>query len=267
LATEARTGLDPSAPAEQQRATGTRRAVAGPILVATDLSPGSTRALVAAHQRSVITGAPLIVTHVLAHDGARVAPLFPQHHSFFASNADVAAAERSVRAQMHAATGRSEADYELMLGRGLPSEIIASIAKDVGAALVVVGHGSNSSIVRAFLGSTTKQLTRVSPASLLVVRAPAPGCVVAATDARGARSRAVDVAEVEAEMRNIGVLVVSDGDPVSAATDQHACLIVVDDASTYDHPADIVERAPCSVLVTRGALDTDARGPGRAPSR
>jgi nucleotide-binding universal stress UspA family protein len=155
-----------------------------------------------------------------------------------------------------------------MLGRGLPSEVIAGIAGDVGAVLVVVGHGSTSSIVRAFLGSTTEQLARRSPASLLVVRGhEAPGRVVAATDAHSARSRAIDVAEVEAEMRQVGVLVVRDGDPVSAAIEHGACLIVVDDTSTYDHPADIVERAPCSVLVTRGEIDTDARAPRGARSQ
>jgi len=227
-----------------------------PIVVATDLSPGSGAALVAAHERGRRTGAPLLVCHVMADDSSRLSPLFPHQHQLFEDATELVAARRSVRAQVSAATQRSGADYDLHVSCGVPSAVIAQLAEDEGAALIVVGCGSKGLIARTILGSTTEQLAKMSPTSLLVVREGHGGDnVVAPTNLSGSHGRAIRVARDEAERRHSKVIVVSAEDPVTAATDQIASLIVIDDDSVDDDALDIVQRAPCSVLVLRGTAE------------
>jgi nucleotide-binding universal stress UspA family protein len=234
-------------------ATRRRGAALGvaPIVVATDLTPTSTQALVAADARSRVNRAPLIVCHVLPDDRGLRAPLFPQDRKLFADAMDRAAAQRALRAQLRAATGRSDDRYEMHFGYGMVSRAIAALAEETQAALIVIGHGTAGWLHSAFGRSTAEQLARLSQSSLLVVRdVRGSGVVVVRDDASAHTAR---IAEVEATTRSVDA-VVTRGDLIATATNRFASLIVIDDTSEHDDPADIVRRAPCSVLVIRGRM-------------
>jgi nucleotide-binding universal stress UspA family protein len=59
---------------------------------------------------------------------------------------------------------------EARLERGAPSERITSVAKEVGADLVVVGHHKQGAIARWLKGSVTTDLSNSLSCSLLVAR-------------------------------------------------------------------------------------------------
>jgi hypothetical protein len=121
-----------------------------------------------------------------------------------------------------------------------------------------VAHGSKGMIARAMIGSTTEQLAASSPTSLLVVREPREGeegVVVTTRDPGDETSAGVQAAQEEARAADVGVMVVTKTDPVTAAEDQGASLIVIEATSENDDPVDIVRRAPCSVLVVGATAD------------
>lgn len=59
---------------------------------------------------------------------------------------------------------------EARLERGQPSERIKSVAEDVGADLVVVGHHKQGALARWLVGSVTASLSDTLSCSLLVAR-------------------------------------------------------------------------------------------------
>ncbi len=60
------------------------------------------------------------------------------------------------------------------LERGAPAERITSVAKDVGADLVVVGHHKQGALARWLKGSVTTDLSNSLKCSLLVARLEVP---------------------------------------------------------------------------------------------
>lgn len=228
--------------------------MSAPIVVATDLSVESTHALVAADALCQRTGAELVVCHIMPDDSQRVSMFFPQDFDPLPDEAELVAADRSVRDQVQAAIGRE--DVTLRLGRGVAAEMIAKLSDELSAALVVVGESEKGPVARAVIGSTTEDLAKIAPTSLLVVReGKRSGAVVAATDRRGEISPAAEVAQRYAEVTGTSVILVSAIDQATAAREHGASLIVVDRADENDDPVDIIRRAPCSVLVIRGRSD------------
>lgn len=59
---------------------------------------------------------------------------------------------------------------EVRLERGAPSERITSVAKEVGADLVVVGHHKQGALARWLKGSVTTDLSNSVSCSLLIAR-------------------------------------------------------------------------------------------------
>ncbi|MEZ4439470.1 MAG: universal stress protein [Polyangiaceae bacterium] len=224
-----------------------------PILVATDLAPSAADALLAGRARSILTGAALIVCHVMPDDSLRYAPLMPHQHHVLADDVQALAAGQSLRAQVRACTALPDHAYRLHLERGVPSNAILHLADTLGAGLIIVGHGSESMVTRALLGSTTEDLARRAPMSLLVVRPGRPyGPIVATLALDGTASRAGRAATREAAMRGAKVVTVLDEDPVEIAATVLASLIIVDGSRDDDDPVEMLRRARCSMLILRG---------------
>jgi len=131
-----------------------------PILVATDLQPGSDDALREGHERASTLGVKLIVCHVLE----RSEPI------------EVGAEQ--LRERVRELTGRDHGDLEVILAEGAPAEMIVELATRRGAGLIVVGPGRTRVI-----GDTTGKVIRHAHCAVLVARPPvSSGLVLACTD-------------------------------------------------------------------------------------
>src|SRR5262245_3551470 len=94
-----------------------------PILVATDLTPGSDDAIREGHARAEAARVKLIVCHVLEGDE------------------DIAEANDTLVARVRGLTGRERTDFEVILAEGPPATMIVEQATRRGAGLIVVGPG------------------------------------------------------------------------------------------------------------------------------
>ncbi|MBS2028059.1 MAG: universal stress protein [Deltaproteobacteria bacterium] len=57
-----------------------------------------------------------------------------------------------------------------LIDDGSPPEVLANVAKEVGAEMVVVGSTGANAVSRMFLGSVANRLGHVSPVPVLIVR-------------------------------------------------------------------------------------------------
>ncbi|MCA9618395.1 MAG: universal stress protein [Myxococcales bacterium] len=215
-----------------------------PILVATDLSAGARTALMVGRGRSLLTGAPLVIVHVIPDEswGSRRDGSAPD-------GATTSMAGHRLREQVRACTALADHQYRLHLAHGPPSAAVLSLARKLGAGLVIVGHASDGTATRVTLGRMTEQLGRHTPMSLLAARSAQPqGCIVTNVplDDGSSAARAV---EREAAMRDAALVPCLDEDPVRVAVREQASLIVID--GRHDDPVDVLRRARCSVLVLR----------------
>jgi universal stress protein E len=132
-----------------------------PILVATDLQPGSDAALREAHARADATGVKLIVCHVME------------------AREELDAVRAAIDDRVRELTGREHGDFETVLAEGAPAELVCQAAVRRGAGLIVVGPGRAHLVV----GDTTGKVIRNAHCAVLVARpAVESGVVLACTD-------------------------------------------------------------------------------------
>jgi nucleotide-binding universal stress UspA family protein len=141
------------------------------IIAATDLSQRSQRAIQMAATLAAQQGALLLCLHVIdaleGDDAWRV---------LFETPAELAEALR-VEAHSRVEALVEEAlrelperpQTQLRVEVGDPGEVIAQLAQESGASLIVTGTRGHSALVAAFLGSTAAQLIRQSERPVLVV--------------------------------------------------------------------------------------------------
>src|SRR5436190_24147318 len=101
------------------------------LFVAIDFSPASDEALREAHNRATLSGAQLAVCHVVPND-LRNNVLFPHNTR---SNArdfplEMKKIGEAAAARVTEITGRTEAQYELVLDDGTPHAVILSRAEE-----------------------------------------------------------------------------------------------------------------------------------------
>ena len=123
------------------------------ILVATDGSSHSNRAVEVAASVAMRCGLPVTVVSALAH---------PQDDKSRAS----AIVERALAALQGAgaqATGR--------IASGRPDEAILGVGREVGADLIVLGRRGLSGVERLLLGSTSERVAGNADCPVLIVRA------------------------------------------------------------------------------------------------
>ena len=143
---------------------------AGPIVVATDGSPGAAGALRAAMELSSIDGAEVLAVAVTAPTpviigdyGIAMPPL---------DNVEVRsrALQRDVSAQIAEVLG-SDHNWRIVTHEGDPASVIARFARDSGARVIVAGLGHHDLMARIMGDEFALQLLRLSRLPLLAVPA------------------------------------------------------------------------------------------------
>lgn len=161
---------------------------ASSILVATDFSGCSDRALAQAIELAELMGARLDLIHV--HD-VQVAALPELMLAVPGEGVDVL---RRLRDQLRAVRDKAIAGRvpcQIHLRIGDPVGGLLDAAEEIGPALIVVGSHGRGAIMRALMGSVSERLCRRSAVPVLVVPAPERAAHAAEEDqARGATSDA-----------------------------------------------------------------------------
>ena len=182
----------------------------GPVLVATDLAPGSDEALRQGHALANALGGLLHVCHVMP-DLLTVRMLFPQVQQ--RDDAAVQDLERHagdlVRDSVERLTARSPREFRATIESGSPHSGILRQAETIGAGVIVVGAGS-----------VAERVVRYARSPVLVVRPSSPGVVLAATDFSDSALPAVAAGAAEAKRRRVGFAVLHslDFEPVMMTT-------------------------------------------------
>jgi nucleotide-binding universal stress UspA family protein len=138
------------------------------ILVPTDFSTSSQRALDAAVKLAVAFGAKLTITHSCevpgyAYVGMMAPPIDYLTPLREAGDALLLKATASVREQVPGVTA--------MLRSGAPWQQTLEVAREIGADLIVMGTHGRSGLAHAFLGSVAEKVVRMSPIPVLTLRA------------------------------------------------------------------------------------------------
>jgi len=145
------------------------------LLVATDLSGPSLRAVDRAFELARETGASCTVMHAIGMDAAGA------WRGLLGEQADTVS-ERAV-ARQREALGRLVADQlrargvraQVRVERGFATDAVPECAESLDASLVVVGAHGHGYLQRVLLGSTSSTLLRKSRRPVLVVKAPVRG--------------------------------------------------------------------------------------------
>ena len=174
------------------------------VLVASDLSDAADEAVRQAHAWARAHGADLLACHVIP-EAFLNNPLFPQqtegeavdfveHSRLVAQRLD----ERVLRL-----TGRSDDEYDIVIGGGEVAATLIREAEQAGASLVVVGSRGLSGIERLLIGDVAERVVRYAHGPVLVARATAKkGVVLVATDFSDPSALALKTAVEEAHARH-----------------------------------------------------------------
>jgi len=133
------------------------------IIWATDGSEASERALPTALELARRDGAKLLVVHADEHMGGR------------AAGYSVLADEQELRMMLESKVGElisDGVDAEFVVRSGLnkdPADLVAAVAREVDADVIVVGTRGHGRAAGMLLGSVTQRLLHVSPCPVLAV--------------------------------------------------------------------------------------------------
>ena len=154
------------------------------ILVPTDLSEHSEHALRHAAALAELTGAELIVFHVVEkfmdHSllYSDVWPFQKPVKDYYRELEERTAHRLSERLDEIAGGGPA---FRVIVTTGLPAAEIAVVAESEGVDLLVIATHGRSGIAQALLGSTTEKVLRRAGCPVLVVRSGAAGFVRSAS--------------------------------------------------------------------------------------
>jgi nucleotide-binding universal stress UspA family protein len=147
------------------------------IVCATDLTVFSEEAVRHAVALARQLDAPLVLLHVVEpayYARAMFAPFTAADQEFLTGIArrEQEAAMRLMNEQVAKLNppGHDAAKVETMVRRGVPSDVVAEVCKEVGADLLVVGTHARTGVRHAILGSIAERLVRTAPCQVLVVR-------------------------------------------------------------------------------------------------
>ena len=228
--------------------------LSGPVLVATDLRPGSDEALRQGHALASALEGPLHVCHVMP-DLLTVRMLFPQVQQ--RDDAAVQDLEQHaadlVRVSVERLTGRPPRDFRAAVVSGSPHSGILRHAETMEAGIVVVGAGN-----------VAERVVRHARSPVLVARASPRGVVLAATDFSDSALPAVAAGAAEASRRRVGFAVLHslDFEPVMMGTYGGAYAMVppftpVDRARFREETRTALQRALALVGAEGATIVTD----------
>lgn len=137
------------------------------ILFATDFSAASNVAFSVASALARDYRARIVAVHVIEPVKAG----FAEFTSYIGPEED----KDKAREMLHAlkAPGANAA-IEYRLVEGDPADVIAVLAKDIGADLIVLGTHGRSGFTRLVMGSVAEEVLRHAPCPVLTVRGSAP---------------------------------------------------------------------------------------------
>jgi nucleotide-binding universal stress UspA family protein len=72
---------------------------------------------------------------------------------------------------------------------GIPADLIATVAEDIGCDLIVMGTHGRTGLRRLFMGSVAEQVLRTAPCPVLTIREALPGFVHVASAEKQPASR------------------------------------------------------------------------------
>jgi len=155
------------------------------MFVAIDFSPASDDALREADLRAKLAGAQLAVCHVVPNE-LRNNLLFPQNTRDAALQfpLEMKKIGEAAVSRVQEITGRTEAEFVLLLDDGTPDAVILDRAEEWKADLIVVGSHGQTAGAGILLGSVSDSVVRHAHSPVLVVRQARKAVkqVVAATD-------------------------------------------------------------------------------------
>lgn len=144
------------------------------IIVPTDFSSCSEEAWRVAQRLAGMSGAELVLTHVLTE-----APLFREGPFIMPKVREVFEAARTfgeTALEEWVAKARAEGlSARAALRTGVAYQEIVALAVDERADLIVIGTHGRGGIDRALLGSVADRVIRLASCPVLSVREPAPG--------------------------------------------------------------------------------------------
>lgn len=164
------------------------------ILLATDLSAQSDRALDRAVQLAREWDATLHIVHAVHNEAGFAMPESAWSAPWRELDELCEAAERQLRRDLGA---RDEGRAKIQIERGNPGEVICDFAAREGCDLIVTGVARNETLGRMLLGDTVDFLVRNAPVPVLVVRNRVYGNydeVLATTDFSAASAEALQAA-------------------------------------------------------------------------
>jgi nucleotide-binding universal stress UspA family protein len=135
------------------------------ILLATDLSARSDRALDRASMLTRRHGAELFVVHVLEPTPEMLDAQTVRFSPLAARDRLIEIVRRDLLSDLDDAGGR----VTLRIEEGNPADVILGIAKEQGCDVIVTGVARNETLGRFTLGKTVDRLLRVSEVPLLIV--------------------------------------------------------------------------------------------------
>ena len=142
------------------------------IIVPTDFSSCSEEAWRLAQRLAGMSGAELVLTHVLTEaplfrEGPFIMPKVREVFEAARSFADAALEEWAAKARAEGLSARAA------LRSGVAYQEIVTLAGDERADLIVIGTHGRGGIDRALLGSVADRVIRLAPCPVLTVREPA----------------------------------------------------------------------------------------------
>jgi len=142
------------------------------IIVPTDFSSCSEEAWRLAQRLAGMSGAELVLTHVLTEaplfrEGPFIMPKVREVFEAARSFADAALEEWAAKARAEGLSARAA------LRSGVAYQEIVALAGDERADLIVIGTHGRGGIDRALLGSVADRVIRLAPCPVLTVREPA----------------------------------------------------------------------------------------------
>jgi len=162
------------------------------VLVATDLTPGGTRAIARAARLPLAPGARLAILHVLPEGSDPKVDRLAEADARRAL--DVAAA---AVAQAREVAREPRVEVHVVVRRGKPFVEVIRCARETGAELVVIGRHRRRFLRSLFIGSTAERVVRKGSTPVLVVNQEARGPYLrplVALDLSETSERALDLA-------------------------------------------------------------------------
>ncbi|HYD73348.1 MAG TPA: universal stress protein [Candidatus Binatia bacterium] len=142
------------------------------VLLATDLSARSDRALDRATQLANEWGAGLVAVHALENQAsAAQAPTYDDLPSWRRPPHPAPAVEQQIRRDIR----QPVADLRIVVTEGAAADVILDVAEREQCDLIVVGAGGDPGLGKVSLGRTVELLIRRAPTSVLVVKSRPSG--------------------------------------------------------------------------------------------